>query len=592
MGGESKRSLHVAMFPWLAHGHITPFLELSKFLSLRGHAVSFLTTPGNVARLAGAHPELPPSLRLVSLPLPSVPNLPTSAESTSDLDIDSVPYLKKAYDQLEPALARFLSDGRVDWVIHDFASHWLPRAAVRLGVRSVFFSTINATSLAFLGPPSELLGGRCHKPEDLTCVPAWIPYESTACLRLYEVLKHQRCMDDEVSDFSRFGHTIDGCDFVIVRSCHEFESEPLSLLPEIYQKPVLPIGLVTPAIRDEVGADDEKWKALESWLSAKREKSVLYIALGTEVILSSELTNELAAGIEKSGLPFVWVVRNSLVPAGFEDRVSDRGFVWAGWAPQTRILAHEAIGGFLTHCGWNSTIEALSHGLPLGVMARFLHQKRVGFEVPRDEVDGSFTGNVVAESIRQVMVEPEGEPIRANAWAMKEVFGDMELQNKYMEEFAGILETSAAKDQKMANRVDWVIHDFASHWLPGAAAHFGVGSVFFSTFNTTTLMLLGLPSELIGSRFQKPEDLTSVPTWIPYETTVCLRLHGVLRHQRCMDDEVSDFCRFGHVIDGCDFVIVRSCREFELKPLSLLPELYQKPAIPIGLLTPAIREEV
>ncbi|KAF8006027.1 hypothetical protein BT93_K0345 [Corymbia citriodora subsp. variegata] len=460
MGNESKRSLHIAMFPWLAHGHITPFLRLSKFLSLRGHAVSFLSTPSNVARLALAHPDLPPSIRLVSLPMPLVPNLPDSAESTSDLDIDSVPYLKKAYDLLEPALTRFLSDGRVDWVIHDFASHWLPRAAAQLGVGSVFFSTVNATTLAYLGPPSELISGRCQKPEDLTCVPAWIPYESTACFRLHEVLKHQRCMDEEVSDFCRFGHTIDGCDLVIVRSCREFESEPLSLLTKIYQKPVIPIGLVTPAVQRDEGDDNEKWKALKSWLSTKPEKSVLYIALGTEVMLSSELTNELASGIEKSGLPFVWVVRNCSVPAGFEERVSDQGFVWAGWAPQTRILAHEAIGGFLTHCGWNSTIEALSRGLPLvlfsggsadqGVMARFLHEKRVGFEVPRDEEDGSFTGEVLAESIRRVMAEPEGKPVRATASAMKEVFGDTELQNKYMEEFAETLEKGAAKGQKMA----------------------------------------------------------------------------------------------------------------------------------------------
>ncbi|KAL3747206.1 hypothetical protein ACJRO7_016046 [Eucalyptus globulus] len=461
MGSESKRSLHIAMFPWLAHGHITPFLELSKFLSLRGHAVSFLSTPNNVARLARAHPELPPSIRLVSLPLPCVPNLPSSAESTSDLDIDSVPYLKKAYDLLEPALTRFLSGSRVDWVIHDFASHWLPGAAAQLGVGSVFFSTFNATALTLLGPPSELIGGRFQKPEDLTTVPAWIPYETTVCLRLHEVLRHQRCMDDEVSDFCRFGHVIDDCDFVIVRSCREFELEPLNLLQELYQKPAIPIGLLTPAIREEVGDDDEKWKALKSWLDTKREKSVLYVALGTEVILSHELTNELAAGIEKSGLPFVWVVRNRLVPAGFEERVSGRGFIWAGWAPQTRILAHEAIGGFLTHCGWNSTIEALSRGLPLvlfsggssdqGLMARFLHEKQVGFEVPRDEADGSFTGDVVAESIRRVMVEHEGELIRATARAMKEVFGNMELQNKYLEEFAEILEKGFTKDQKMVN---------------------------------------------------------------------------------------------------------------------------------------------
>lgn len=73
-----------------------------------------------------------------------------------------------------------------------------------------------------------------------------------------------------------------------------------------------------------------------------------------------------------------------------------------------------------------------------------MDERRVGSEVPRNDRDGSFTGDSVAETIRRVMVEPEGEEVRANAWAMREIFGNVELQHKYLEEFAQVLEEGRA----------------------------------------------------------------------------------------------------------------------------------------------------
>ena len=163
--------------------------------------------------------------------------------------------------------------------------------------------------------------------------------------------------------------------------------------------------------------------------------------------LSQEFMHELGFGIEKSGLPFIWVVRNrplvegqlveDIIPSGFEERVSDRGLVLRGWAPQLRVLANSSIGGFLTHCGWSSVIEALGFGQPLilfpvasadlGLIARLMHGKKVGLEIERNDLDGSFTSDSVAMSIKRVMVDPEGEHLRANAYAMKEIFGNIEL---------------------------------------------------------------------------------------------------------------------------------------------------------------------
>ncbi|TQD85136.1 hypothetical protein C1H46_029310 [Malus baccata] len=70
-----------------------------------------------------------------------------------------------------------------------------------------------------------------------------------------------------------------------------------------------------------------------------------------------------------------------------------------------------------------------------------MHDKQVGLEIPRDERDGSFTSESVAELIRRVMVEKEGESIRSNAWAMKEIFGNVELNKHCLDEFYRVLET-------------------------------------------------------------------------------------------------------------------------------------------------------
>ncbi|CAL9027628.1 unnamed protein product [Prunus brigantina] len=464
MDNKDNQKLHIAMFPWLAYGHIMPFLEVSKFLAQKGHRVSFISTPKNIQRLPKS--SLSPLITFVELPLPPIEGLPQSTESTSELPIHKVPFLKKAYDLLQPPLTHFLEHSDVNWVIHDFICHWLPRVATQLGINSVYFNIFSATTLAFLGPPSELRGGQRQRPEDFTVVPKWVDFHSNVAFKLHEMVSHWDCMDNEVSDFQRFADAIQYCNLVTMRSSSEFESDSVSLLRKLYGKPVVPLGLLPPSSvpRQHSGADDqvdEKWEVLREWLDNKKEKSVIYIALGTEVTLSQELIHELAHGIEKSGLPFIWVVNNrplvegmlgaDIIPPGFETRVDNRGLVWRGWAPQLKILGHSSIGGFLTHCGWSSVIEALGFGRVLilfsgansdqGLIARLLHGKQVGLEIPRDEQDGSFTRDSVAELTRRVMVDKEGESLRSNAWAMKEIFGNKELNNKCLDEFTRFLET-------------------------------------------------------------------------------------------------------------------------------------------------------
>ncbi|KAF8034151.1 hypothetical protein BT93_C0428 [Corymbia citriodora subsp. variegata] len=270
---------------------------------------------------------------------------------------------------LEPAVVEFLANSDVDWVIQDFMSFWLPQKARGLGVKSAFFSVYSATSLVFGGPPALLIHGqgRAKKAEDLTVVPEWVTYPTKVAFRLHEVMNEEDFLDSKsnMSVFERIGRLVQGCEIVAVRACSEFEAEPLSLLKKLYGRPVVPTGLLLPQNKRR-REGDERWSELKRWLDDREEKSVLYVALGTEVALSPESIHELACGVEKSGLPLVWVVGRRAgpgsIPSGFESRVSGRGFVWVGWAPQLDILAHPSVGGFLTHCGWSSAIEALGQG--------------------------------------------------------------------------------------------------------------------------------------------------------------------------------------------------------------------------------------
>ncbi|KAI8029516.1 Abscisate beta-glucosyltransferase [Camellia lanceoleosa] len=125
-----------------------------------------------------------------------------------------------------------------------------------------------------------------------------------------------------------------------------------------------------------------------SWLDSKKPNSVIYVSFGSQVRMAPKQFLEIAHGLEASGCPFIWVARDlsknneedkekreggegengdKMLPDGFEERMtkSGQGLIVRSWAPQLLILEHVAAGGFMTHCGWNSTIEGIGAGIPM-----------------------------------------------------------------------------------------------------------------------------------------------------------------------------------------------------------------------------------
>ncbi|KAL6614113.1 hypothetical protein ACP70R_036383 [Stipagrostis hirtigluma subsp. patula] len=457
---DSSRNMHVVMLPWLAFGHILPFTELAKRIARQGHRVTLLSTPRNTRRLIHIPPDLAGLVRVVDVPLPRVDRLPEDAEASIDLPSDDLrPYLRQAYDT---AFAGKLSDilqepERPDWVLIDYAAYWAPAAAARHGVPCAFLSLFGAAALSFYGPPEGLMGHGKYamtKPEQLTTVPDYVPFPTTVAYRGYEAreLFNPGLIPDDsgVSEGYRFGKSIQGSQLVGIRSSAEFEPEWLQVLGDIYQKPVIPIGLFPPPPTQDVAGHE----ATLQWLDRQPPGSVVYAAFGSEAKLTSAQLQTIALGLEASGLPFLWAFRPPAdagtgegmagLPEGFEARVDGRGLVCRGWVPQGRFLAHESVGGFLTHAGWNSITEGLARGirlvlLPLmfdqGLNARHLVEKKIGVEVVRDEEDGSFTADDIAAALKRVIVEDEGKEFGVKAKKLAEVFGDDAVNDQCLRDF-------------------------------------------------------------------------------------------------------------------------------------------------------------
>ncbi|KAK1291600.1 putative UDP-rhamnose:rhamnosyltransferase 1 [Acorus calamus] len=342
-----------------------PFLELSKALAKRGHHITYVSTPRNLKRLPPLPPNLTQTITFVALPFPSIENLPDQAEATSDLPIESVEYLKKAYDEF----------------------------------KTPFTTTLLSELLERLTSPPELA--------DFPTKVANLPFEAKQLLDFNCTVNASG-----VSDAQRLDTSIRSSRALLVRTIHEFESDWISLLAKLYETRVIPVGLLTPSAEEDSTREDDP-KVFE-WLDKQPPKSVVYVAFGSEVHPSREQARELALGLESSRLSFFWVTRDVCLPSGFEERIKGWGFIQMGWVPQMKILAHEAIVGFMTHSGWGSLVEVMQSGIPLvffpmmfdqGINARVFGEKGISVEVPRDGLDGSVTSDDVAKTLRLVMAE-------------------------------------------------------------------------------------------------------------------------------------------------------------------------------------------
>lgn len=364
---------HVLVIPQPAQGHIIPLLDLAYHLSTRGISITVLVTPKNLPLLSPILSRSP-SVQTLVFPFPDCPSIPSGVENVKDLPQNaSVATLTRALSQLrEPITSWFVSHPDPPGaIISDFFLGWTEDLALQLGIpRFVFYS-----SGAFLVSMLNHLLAPDHRPGS-TPLPHFeyrhLPALYRRCSELgspgsdWEFMKEG--MIANRSSFGGIYNTYSALertylDHVSREGGHErtWAVGPLS------------VGTGGPTGRG--GSSSIPERDVMAWLDKCEEGSVVYVCFGSEVLLKKRQMEELAAGLERSGAPFIWSVKvptsvhtageYGVVPDGFEERVAGRGLVIKGWAPQVAILEHRAVGAFLTHCGWNSVLEGLVAGAML-----------------------------------------------------------------------------------------------------------------------------------------------------------------------------------------------------------------------------------
>ncbi|KAL4319180.1 hypothetical protein GQ457_18G024760 [Hibiscus cannabinus] len=170
--------------------------------------------------------------------------------------------------------------------------------------------------------------------------------------------------------FSENSKSIELFDGVLINSFEELEKQSLDMLLNKGLPPVFPLG---PFLSLEF--EGESCFAPLEWLENQRESSVLYVSFGSRTAMSEEQIRELGKGLVLSGYKFLWVVKskvvdkketgNDLAEILGHQVMNNNGFVVNQWVDQWRILSHKAVGGFMSHCGWNSVMEAAWNGVPV-----------------------------------------------------------------------------------------------------------------------------------------------------------------------------------------------------------------------------------
>ncbi|KAH7851584.1 hypothetical protein Vadar_013728 [Vaccinium darrowii] len=426
---------HIVLFPFMSKGHTIPLLDLAHLLLHRNTTITVFTTPANRPFISDSLTDTDASI--VELPFPqNIDGVPDGVESTDKLPSMSlfVPFAT-ATKLMQPDFEQLLVTlPYITCIISDGFLGWTQQSATKFGIpRLVFYGMSNYAQSVnrSIGVNGQLSGPQLDdEPFAVTDFP-WIkltrndfdePFNSREPKGPYMDF----VIEQVIAASKSYGQ--------IMNSSYELEP----LYADYWNRECEPkawcVGPFCLAKLPKTEPEPHQKPTWLQWLDQNLAKgnSVLYIAFGSQVEMSSEQLHEIVVGLEESKVNFLWVRKKSEseLDDGFEERVQERGLVVREWVDQRAILEHGSVQGFLSHCGWNSVLESVCAKVPILAWPMMAEQHlnarvvveeiKVGLRV--ETSNGSVRGFVKSEGLKKMVRElMEGEMGKEVRKKVKEV---------------------------------------------------------------------------------------------------------------------------------------------------------------------------
>ncbi|XP_074279336.1 anthocyanin 3'-O-beta-glucosyltransferase-like [Silene latifolia] len=384
------RKVKIFFFPHIAGGHLLPMIDTARFVASHPKVkVTIITTPRNAKIFENAitrdREEAGNDIGFHLLDLDRLKfGLPEDVENTlHSLSAELRYKVFMAVLGLKEPLLGLLKTQRPDCLVSDVVQSWTLDVAKKASIPRIAF---RGSSMFAFCVEDCLRKFKPHENVEFDDQAFLLPGLPDPVYMTRKRMPHCQGEPNILVFFEEISKAELDSFAIIVNSAFDLEPGYHNYAKEVMGIKLFALGPVskfsnkTAIDKSQRGAnqsvnnnDDENM--ILGWLNSKARRSVVYVSFGSEAGMCKEEFHEIAHGLESSGHPFIWVAKSihytnpnepGWFPTGFEERIKDsnQGLIIKGWAPQLLIFDHDNVGAFMSHCGWNSSMESLCAGMP------------------------------------------------------------------------------------------------------------------------------------------------------------------------------------------------------------------------------------